>query len=602
MKSTESSLLTNIALEQARLEIEIGAMHRAASEKPGGGGRNLDFHTVGEGGNSAQEERLRAVEEEGRSLQNAYRREHEDLQREYDLQLTSLQSFTERAIAEEDNYYAQRVENLARQKALAHKQSEIQKILNEIEEAGREHDRNTQKLRDEEAQRELEALKAHREAVLKLDDDYDARSIASIRASVEMRAATEEEGEQKILDIQIAAMNRRRDAIADDQRAMLEAAGFLFDAENNAIAGTGDMAKVNAERFEQLVDQFNQLTSQLETLQEEGERRVNAARARDEQAEREYQNRMQALHRETEQQRRDNERAELEARERHVTDHITILARQTELDLEEADERSRRNLEELQKRQTEEESLTNSEERKLEIEQNYHELRNQEMQRWLDERDEIMRQGNEAAERQDPSSARSLFGDDIADKMDGATSSWQRFGTVVTGVIRNVTQSGQNMGQILGGAFGSIAQGIGSMVHNWVLYGTTGPAAIRKVLAEALASKAAEAAVNALWYTALGIADTFWNPARAGADFAAAEMFAIIAGGSALAGRALAGNAFRNDAARDQGLPSAANSGSSGGNSGNDSNGTQIIEKERREVVVVVRHFRLPKSYPKLHH
>ncbi|HEY0545319.1 MAG TPA: hypothetical protein VGC91_08095 [Pyrinomonadaceae bacterium] len=97
------------------------------------------------------------------------------------------------------------------------------------------------------------------------------------------------------------------------------------------------------------------------------------------------------------------------------------------------------------------------------------------------------------------------------------------------------------------GAFDQFAQGIGSTVENFVLLGQTGPDALRKLAAQAVASLAAQATVNAVFWTAQGIVDLFFNPARAAADFAGAALFASIAGVSILGGRALAGNRFRDN-------------------------------------------------------
>lgn len=94
-------------------------------------------------------------------------------------------------------------------------------------------------------------------------------------------------------------------------------------------------------------------------------------------------------------------------------------------------------------------------------------------------------------------------------------------------------------------AFGSFANALGSVVEQWVLTGETGPAVMRKILASALAAIAAESAVRAIFETAKGIAALFLNPAEAGAHFAAAALFASIAGAAALAGRAVAGDAFK---------------------------------------------------------
>ena len=95
-------------------------------------------------------------------------------------------------------------------------------------------------------------------------------------------------------------------------------------------------------------------------------------------------------------------------------------------------------------------------------------------------------------------------------------------------------------------AFDQFASGVGSLVENFVLLGTTGPDALRKLAAQAVASLAAQATVQAVYWTAQGIVDLFFNPARAAADFAGAALFASIAGLSIVGGRALAGNRFQD--------------------------------------------------------
>ena len=102
------------------------------------------------------------------------------------------------------------------------------------------------------------------------------------------------------------------------------------------------------------------------------------------------------------------------------------------------------------------------------------------------------------------------------------------------------------LGETLRGTFLQVADAIGQTVANWVLLGETGPAVMRKILAQALASIAAEAAVNAIKELALGFATLFFNPAESAAHFTAAGLWGAIAGGSALAGRAVAGDLFKS--------------------------------------------------------
>ena len=129
------------------------------------------------------------------------------------------------------------------------------------------------------------------------------------------------------------------------------------------------------------------------------------------------------------------------------------------------------------------------------------------------------------------------------------TASWNNF-------FSTVSETAPTLGSILGdvagimqNAFASIAQGIGSVVENWVLMGETGPAVMRKLLASALASLAAEAATRAIFELAMGFATLFFNPAESAAHFTAAAIFGTIAVGAALAGRAVAGDAFKRESA-----------------------------------------------------
>jgi hypothetical protein len=89
-------------------------------------------------------------------------------------------------------------------------------------------------------------------------------------------------------------------------------------------------------------------------------------------------------------------------------------------------------------------------------------------------------------------------------------------------------------------AFEGFAQGIGSVVEQYVLLGKTGPAVIRKLLAAQLAAIAAEAAINAIKQLALGFAALFLNPPEAAGHFTSAALWAGLAAGSGLIGRAIA--------------------------------------------------------------
>lgn len=95
------------------------------------------------------------------------------------------------------------------------------------------------------------------------------------------------------------------------------------------------------------------------------------------------------------------------------------------------------------------------------------------------------------------------------------------------------------------------AQGLGNIINQLVLMGTAGPNAMRKVTASVLASVAAQAAVQAIMFTAYGIAAlTPWGAGIYGPAapwFKAALVMASVAAVSGGLGRTAAGNAFSGD-------------------------------------------------------
>jgi hypothetical protein len=112
--------------------------------------------------------------------------------------------------------------------------------------------------------------------------------------------------------------------------------------------------------------------------------------------------------------------------------------------------------------------------------------------------------------------------------------------------------------------FGEFAQGIGTTVEQFVLLGTTGPDALRKVTAQTLASLSREATVKSLMALADGFVHLFTNPAQSAADFTAAAIYGSIAVASGIAGRKVAGDVFSKEQ----------NGGASSGAGGGSGNGT----------------------------
>ena len=119
-----------------------------------------------------------------------------------------------------------------------------------------------------------------------------------------------------------------------------------------------------------------------------------------------------------------------------------------------------------------------------------------------------------------------------------------------------IKASWESMGSVVMGGIDQMVQGLGSMVEAWVLYGSAGPNAMKKMVASVLAGVAAQSAVLAIFELAKGFAALWFNPAEAAAHFKSAALFGSIAVGAALGGRAIAGDSFSQ---------STANGGAGGG-------------------------------------
>jgi hypothetical protein len=87
---------------------------------------------------------------------------------------------------------------------------------------------------------------------------------------------------------------------------------------------------------------------------------------------------------------------------------------------------------------------------------------------------------------------------------------------------------------------GDASNAFGSAVTQWIQGQKSLGEALREGLAAELATIAGKAAAWSLYFLAWGIADAFWNPARAGGDFAAAAEFAAVAGIAGAASYAIA--------------------------------------------------------------
>lgn len=155
------------------------------------------------------------------------------------------------------------------------------------------------------------------------------------------------------------------------------------------------------------------------------------------------------------------------------------------------------------------------------------------------------------------------------------------------GALRDAVGESTGPIDMLTNAFMNVTRAIGQTIQQYLLYGSTGPAVMRKILASALASIAAEAAVRAIYAAALGF---FFLAIGAYTDatnaFIAAAIWGTIAVGTGLAARAVAGNAFQQQTSGAYGS-SSVSSGQGSGNGGTvySSRSDQIVDVSRNAPV-----------------
>lgn len=464
---------------------------------------------TGKGGGSsaadkARQERIRQLEQETKGIEREYKNRTAALKRAYDLDLTSLRDYTAQLITAEEERFKKLEINLKKEKALAKKPSEQKKYDEEIAKAKDERDANIQRATDEQNKREEDSLKQHRENLLKLGEAYDQQMIESARAAAEIRGSGYEEAEQKVLEIQTAAFNRRLEILAEDEKA----------------------AANNVEKFRAINDEVARIEQAQVAVQEEAARRIEAARQKDIDHTLKYLDELYKAEKQYHTTARDLERERLDRAERQAEllgrSRVKIIARRAELDLEEEDERHRAIDKEISDQEADLKRLAENEAEKLLIEQTYNALREQEAQRHSDAQDEIMRKGNKEAGRE------GLLGP-LKEEINN---------------IPNLSPI-QAAGQAIVTTFRNMKGAILDSISAYVMYGKSVGQIMRQAVAQSIAAIAQLAAVQGIKQTAEALAAlASWDLRAAALHGASAAAWFSIALGSAWVGRKVAGDSF----------------------------------------------------------
>lgn len=412
-----------------------------------------------------------------------------------------------------------RIEGLQKQKQVGLLTIEEQKDLNrQIQQLQQERDhldaaqaRKRLAREREIAERARDIQLANIDALLEVERIRAERLIASNEALAAARIQSEEQAARKILAIRLSLIDS--EIAATETR--LKATSSIADVDERIRAAA------------ELNNRLKVLKEQRVTIEDEGNRDIEAKRREDIENARRYAKDLEDVQREIVDIEREAAEAVLGLMILHFARRRDIVRQRLRIDVEDENARHRHAIDGIRALEQENRESNKTAEEKLEFEKELNRLREVEA-----ERHRLVMQGIRDQGRKDEQAT------DPLGRLNLDTESLKEFASILE-------QSIVPLGEILTSTFRQVSDAIGQTVQNWVLLGETGPAVMRKILAHALASIAAEAAVNAIKELALGFATLFFNPAEAGAHFTAAALWGSIAGVAAIAGRGVAGDLFK---------------------------------------------------------
>lgn len=457
-------------------------------------------------------------------------------------------------------------------------EKQVSLLTIKINQARLAEDRRVTEEEKAENKRRIEAVIASFQTSLRVSQIADQQRIAGVKAAADLRIKTEEGAEREILAVRLAASEEEARLLRARQ---LVAKRTIEDPE---------------ERRRVLNDLNNQLrinSAERDAIEAEGSRKVEDGRAKDLKNLEEYLNQRKQISEQVLDLEVELQNAALAFLQAHHAKRSTIIRAQNQLEIDAERRRFQTALDGIRKEQEAAAQRVKAidkviaklrEEGKAETEEALTAIRaraaangvltdldrkaEKELELHLQRMKNIRGKG-EADEKG-------------AKKREGGLSALGIDKEEIQNDIQALEESIIPLNDILVNSFHQVADAIGQTVSNWVLLGETGPAVMRKILAQALASVAAEAAVNAIKELALGFATLFFNPAESAAHFTSAALWGSIAGVAAIAGRSVAGDLFKSKAGNSSGGSGSNGSGGSGSNQA-----LQTIVQGRNQVQVV---------------
>ena len=503
--------------------------------------------------------RAKAAKEKADSKRNELANERDLLLGEFDRTIKDIEAQIARgAKAEEDGLVIieqleqakidARLESLQKQKDIGFLSVEDQREVDQqLKTLQQERDRLDEEQQQRRLQRERNAaartrdiLTANLDALLELEQIVGDSRIATIQALADQRVITEEEAARRILQIRLDLL--------DDE---IEATQGKLEA-SKSIADKDERVRAQAE----LNNRLKVLKEQRVTIEADGNRGLDEARQQDIESARRYADEIEDIQARIRDIELDTAQEVIRLMRLHFASRKDIIRAQRDLDLQEENDRHKRATDRIEEQKRELDTQIKTLQVYLEglkigtdAEIAEYERLRLEIEKLIEKRKELERLQEKEDER---NKTRKRRVKDESKKDEDDADPIGRIG-IDKGDLEEFARTIEDtiipLNELLQDSFNQVADAIGQTVQNWVLLGETGPAVMRKILAQALASLAAEAAVNAIKELALGFATLFFNPAESAAHFTAAGLWGSIAGVAAIAGRGVAGDLFKSKSA-----------------------------------------------------
>lgn len=385
----------------------------------------------------------------------------------------------------------------------------------------RRQSQRRREITQEEFESKRQIILSNLDAILQIEQIRGNARIATIKALADLGVKTEEQAAREILKVRLGLLDAEEKAI---------------EARQKAAAGITD-PKARREAENDLLNQLKILNAEREALQAEGNRDIERGRQQDLENERRYARELQSIRERINDIQRETARTVIDLMILNHARRKDIIRAQTDLELKDEQDRHQREIDNLERQRQENAASKKTAEEKLEVEKELNRQREAEAERHQLTLEEIEARRKKALALASPFGG-FAFGLESGQlkELEAGVKSFADVATVAFSAV--------------GAVVNQLAQGVGSLVQQWVLLGSTGPGAFRKLVASVLAGVAAQAATLAIMELAYGVAAlTPWGAAvygPAAAHFKAAALFGSVAAVAGVAGRGVAGDLFKS--------------------------------------------------------